>query len=100
MGLSDITHGLVKIGETGTLETLTVNSFTPYSPNNMVGYVKLSSRDEVEQFGETIFSLPHLNRFSLELSIEFDRSSDLTDFIETMYIQEDKQETKTQEVCT
>ena len=85
VGLSDITHGLVKIGEKETLETLTVNSFTPYSPNNMVGYVKPSSRDEIEQFGETLFSLPHLNRFSLELSIEFDQSSDMTDFFETMY---------------
>ena len=85
VGLCDITHGLVKIGEKGTLENLTVNSFTANSSHRIFGNVKASSRAEEEQFGETLFSLPHLNRFSLELSIEFDQSSDMTDFIETMY---------------
>ena len=85
VGLCDITHGLVKIGEKGTLENLTVNSFTANSSYRIFGNVKASSIAEEEQFGETLFSLPHLNHFSLELSIEFDESSDMTDFFKTMY---------------
>ena len=84
VGLCDITHGLVKIGEKETLENLTVNSFSGYS-SHTYGNVKPSSIAEEEKFGETLFSLPHLNRFSLELSIEFDQSSDMTDFFETMH---------------
>ena len=86
VGLCDITHGLLKLSETRTLEKLTVNSFTPDRPHRFMGSVKASSKVEVEQFSETVFSLPHLKRFSLELSIELDQSSDMTaaDLIETM----------------
>ena len=86
VGLGNITHGLLKLSETRTLEKLTVNSFTLNSPHRIFGYVKPSSRDEVEQFSETLFSLPHLNCFSLELCIKLDPLGlDTTDFIETMF---------------
>ena len=85
IGLCDITHGLLKVIETGTLEKLTVSPKSPFRQATSYDKLNPPSRAEVEQFSETLFSLPHLEHFSLELSIWFFQGSDITDFLETMF---------------
>ena len=83
--IHDITHGLLKVIETGTLEKLTVSPKSPFHQAASYDTSNPPSRAEVEQFSETLFSLPHLEHFSLELSICFFQGSDITDFFETMF---------------
>ena len=81
VNLNDVTTGLLKQKEMGTLETLKfINSKHSYT-----GYVELPHACEVQQFSDALFSLPQVSRFSLEIGTLIHKPFDAADIIKEVF---------------